>query len=184
MSGEEYLARKYCEPKPYWRCLHELAGGNYYSFNELNYPQHCLDAVAKYIQAKTSAAVKQLHRSVEAARAEFKAKQDKASGAGRVDRAIFEKKELAAWNTFTAQKAAYLKGYLKALETGAVVRKWTGRKCNECHVEKVIGRAKYCNACAKRRHREAVRANKKLNRSSRVISSVFDMAQPQLLVVA
>ena len=80
MSGEEYLARKYCEPKPYWHCLHGLSGGNYYSFNELNYPEYWLDAVAKYIQGKPSTALKQLHRRVEAARAEFKAKQDRAWG--------------------------------------------------------------------------------------------------------
>ena len=24
MSGEEYLAREYCEPTAYWHCLHEL----------------------------------------------------------------------------------------------------------------------------------------------------------------
>jgi hypothetical protein len=72
MSGEEYLARKYCEPKAYWRCVHELVGGNYYSVDELNYPEYWLDAVAKYTQQKPSAAAKQLHRRVEAARAEFR----------------------------------------------------------------------------------------------------------------
>jgi hypothetical protein len=76
MSGEEYLARKYCEPKPYWHCLRELAG-SYYSFKELNYPEYWLDAVAKYIGAKPSAAARQLHRTVEAGRVEVKAKQDR-----------------------------------------------------------------------------------------------------------
>jgi hypothetical protein len=53
MSDEEYLARKYCEPKAYWHCLHELepsGAGRYYTFDELNYPQHWLKAVAKYTQ--------------------------------------------------------------------------------------------------------------------------------------
>src|SRR5438067_1291456 len=84
MNSEEYLARKYCEPKPYWRCVHELAGGNYYSFNDLNYPEYWLDALAKYIGETPSAAAKQLHRRVEAARAEFKAKQDRIYGNRKV----------------------------------------------------------------------------------------------------
>ena len=165
MSGEEYLSRKYCQPKPYWRCLQELSGGNYYAYNEINFPEYWLDAVAKYIQQKPSAGAKQLHRRVEAARAEFRTKQGKAWGAGGVDRAKFDKKELSAWNTFNAQKQAYLKDYLRGTETGVVVRRRRGRKCKECKAEKVMGRAKYCEVCAKQRHREAVRANKKQSRS-------------------
>jgi hypothetical protein len=185
MIEEEYLARKYCKPKPYWRRMHELSGGNYYSFNELNYPEYWLDAMAKYIQQKPSAAAKQLHRRVEVARDEFMAKQARAWGAGGVDRAIFEKKELAAWNTFNAQKQAYLKDYPRAIETGAVVRRRTGRKCKQCNVVKVMARAKYCDACAKQRHREAVRANKKKQRRSlRVISLLPQPIQPEALVAA
>src|SRR5437870_1533504 len=67
MSGEEYLTQQYCEAKPYWRSVHELSGGNYYSFNDLNYPEYWLDALGKYTQQKPSAAAKQLHRRVEAA---------------------------------------------------------------------------------------------------------------------
>ena len=67
MSGEEYLARKYCEPKAYWHCLRELTGGKYYSFKELNYPEYWLDALGKYTQQEPSAAAKQLHQRVEAA---------------------------------------------------------------------------------------------------------------------
>jgi len=51
MSGEDYLARKYCEPKAYWHCLHKLepsGTGRYYTFDELKYPQYWLKAVAKY----------------------------------------------------------------------------------------------------------------------------------------
>src|SRR5215470_2507946 len=77
ISDEEYLARKYCEPKAYWHCLHELepsGGRRYYTFDELNDPRYWLEAVAKYTQEKPSAAARQLHRHVETARAEFKAK--------------------------------------------------------------------------------------------------------------
>ncbi len=185
MSGEEYLARKYCQPKPYWHCLRELTGGNYYSFKELNYPEYWLDALGKYTQQEPSAAAKQLHQRVEAARAEFRAKQDRAWGAGGVDRATFEKKELAAWNTFNAQKQAYLKDYLRALETGTVVRRRTGRKCKQCNAAKVVGRAKYCEVCAKQRHREAVRTSKKKQRqSSRVITLLPEPIQPEALAAA
>jgi hypothetical protein len=83
MTGEEHLARKYCEPKAYWHCLHELepsGARRYYSFDELNYPQYWLKAVAKYTQHEPSAAARQLHRRVEEARAEFRAKQEKIYG--------------------------------------------------------------------------------------------------------
>jgi hypothetical protein len=184
LSGEEYLARKYCEPKPYWRCLHELSGGNYYTYNEINFPEYWLDALAKYTQQKPSTAAKQLHRRVEAARAEFKRKQDRAWGAGGVDRAVFDKKELSAWNTFNAQKQAYLKDYLRAIETGVVIRRRTGRKCKQCNAATVMGRAKYCEVCAKHRHREAVRVNKKQSRSLRVISLLSESLQPEALAIA
>jgi hypothetical protein len=121
---------------------------------------------------------------VEAARAEFKAKQERAWGAGGVDRDTFEKKELAAWNTFNAQKQAYLKDYLRATETGVVVRKRTGRKCKQCNAAKVMGRAKYCEVCAKQRHREAVRVNKKRRRPLRVISLLPQPIQPEALAAA
>jgi hypothetical protein len=123
-------------------------------------------------------------RRVEAARTEFKAKQDRAWGAGRVDRATFEKKELSAWNTFAAQKKACLKDYLRAVETGLVIRRRTGRKCTQCNAANVMGRAKYCELCAKQRHREAVRANKKQSRSFRVISSLSESLQPEALAIA
>jgi len=80
VSGEEYLARQYCEPQPYWHCLQELTGGDYYSFNELSYPEHWLDVLGKYAHQRPSAAAKQLHRTVEAARAEFKVKKERIYG--------------------------------------------------------------------------------------------------------
>jgi hypothetical protein len=184
MSPEEYLARKYCEPKAYWHCLHQLepsGGGRYYSFNELNCPQYWLNAVAKYTQQKPSAAAKQLHRRVEAARAEFKEKQEKIYG----DRSLYaiarhresiEKKELSAWNTFSAQKQAYLRDYLKATATGVVRRKRTGSKCRQCKTAPVVGRAQYCQVCAKQRKRESQRAYKAKKASLKAKSWVLQAA--------
>ena len=168
MSGEEWLARLYCEPKAYWHCLHELepsGARRYYSSDKLNYPQHWLKTVAKYTQQEPSAAARQLYRRVEAARAEFRAKREKIYG----ERSLYqisrrkeciETNELSAWNTFNVQKQARLKEYLRAINTGVVTRKRTGRKCGQCYAAKVIGRAKYCDSCAKQRHREAKRASK------------------------
>ena len=183
MSGEEYLARKYCEPKAYWHCLQEL-GESSMSFlvlNELesagfavqNYPQHWLDGVKICTKRVPSPAAKQLHCRVEAARAEFKAKQDKAWGAGNVDRATFEKKELSAWNTFNAQKQAYLKDYLQAIETGTIERQRANRRhrClgEDCR-ELLSGRARFCDSCKRVRNREAARVYRRRNQPCRVIS--------------
>ena len=172
MSGEEYLARKYCEPKSYWHCLHELepsGGRRYYTFDELNYPQYWLKAVAKYNQEEPSAAARQLHRRVEAARAEFKAKQEKIYGQktlyaiSRNREAIYAAED-AAWDTFSAQKQAYLKDYLEANATGVVKRSPPGRKCAQCGIATVLGRAKYCKSCAKQRQRESLRASRERKR--------------------
>jgi hypothetical protein len=108
MSGEEYLARKYCEPKAYWHCLHQLepsGAGGHYTFDELNDPKYWLKAVAQYTQQEPSAAARQLHRRVEAARAEFRAKREKIYGErtlyaiSRSREAIYAKDD-AARNTF------------------------------------------------------------------------------------
>src|SRR4029453_203923 len=184
MIEEQYLARKYCEPKAYWHCMQELGepSTSFLVLNELegagsavqNDPEYWLDAVGICTKQEPSPAAKQLHRRVEAARAEFKRKQDKAWGAGGVDRATFDTKELSAWNTFNAQKQVHLKDYLRAMETGVVVRRRCDRKCKQCNAGTVMGRTKYCEVCAKQRHREAVRANKKQRRSLRVISLLSD----------
>jgi hypothetical protein len=194
MIEEAYLARKYCEPNAYWHCLQEIGepSNSLLCLNELqetgfkvqNFPEYWLDAVRICSKQEPSPAAKQLHRRVEAARAEFRAKQEKAWGAGGVDRAIYEEKERAAWNRFNGQKQAYRKEYLRATETGVVVRRRTGRKCKQCNAEKVMGRAKYCEVCAKQRHREAVRANKKQSRSLRVISLLSESLQPEALAIA
>jgi hypothetical protein len=163
MSGEEYLARKYCEPKAYWHCLHQLepsGAGRHYTFDELNDPKYWLKAVAKYTQQEPSAAVRQLHRRVEAARAEFRVKREKIYGERTLyaicrSREGIYAKEDAAWNTFNAQKQAYLRDYLKAIATGVVRRKRTGRKCKQCNTAKVVGRARYCDSCAKQRQRDS-----------------------------
>src|SRR5882724_7026068 len=126
MNSEEYLARKYCEPKPYWRCVHELSGGNYYRFNDLNYPEYWLDALGKYTQQKPSAAAKQLHRTVEAARAEFRAKQDRIYGNRKVSETEgledIYRREDNAWDAFNAHKKDCLRAYLKAIATGKIER--------------------------------------------------------------
>src|SRR5438874_1032835 len=180
MSGEEYLARKYCGPKAYWHCLHELEPsgiGRYYTFDELNYPQYWLKAVAKYTQQEPSAAVKQLNRRVEDARAEFRAKQEKIYGEktlyaiSRSREAIYAKED-AAWNTFSAQKQAYLKDYLKAIATGLVKRKSTGRKCKQCNAAKVLGRARYCDLCAKQRQRDSQRASRECKRKKPALDDI------------
>jgi hypothetical protein len=176
MSGEEYLARQYCEPKPYWRCVHELAGGNYYSVNELNYPEYWLDTVAKYTRQKPSAAAKQLHRRVEAARAEFRAKQDRIYGNRKVSQTEgledIYRREDNAWDAFNAQKQAYLKDYLGAVETGKI-EKQRARRRHRCQgedcVELLTGRAKFCDNCKRARHREAARVYRR-NQPYSVIS--------------
>ena len=180
MSGEEYLARKYCAPTAYWHCLHELepsGTGRFYTFDEMNYPQYWLKAVAKYIQQEPSAAARQLHRRVEEARAEFRAKQEKIYGErtlyaiSRSREAIYAKED-AAWNTFSAQKQAYLRDYLKAIATGLMKRKSTGRKCKQCNTAKVLGRARYCDLCAKQRQRESLRASRKRQRQNKPLGDI------------
>ena len=168
----EYLARKYCEPKTYWHCTHGLGGSSHYTFAEINYPQNWPKVVAKYTQQEPSGAAKQLHRRVEAARADFKRKQEKAWGAGGVDRAIFDKKELAAWDTFNAQNQAYLRDYLKAIATGVVRRTRAGRKCSQCKAVKVSGRAKYCDSCAKQRQRDSLRASRDRKRQNPFLGDI------------
>jgi hypothetical protein len=183
MSGEEYLARQYCEPKPYWRCVHELAGGNYYSVNELNYPEYWLDAVAKYIDRKPSAAAKQLHRTVEAARAEFKVKQDRIYGNRNVlQRDGLEdiyRREDKAWDAFNAHKQDCLRAYLKAIETGNVERR-RGRRRHRCQgegcMELLSGRVRFCDNCKRARNREAARIYRKRNQSCSVISYTRELS--------
>ena len=172
MSGEEWLARIYCKAKAFWHCTRQLKGSSYYTFAEINHPQNWLKVVAKYTQQEPSPAAKQLHRRVETARAEFKAKQEKAWGTGRVDRDRYERLEAAAWNTFNAQKQAYLRDYLKAIATGVVRRKRTGRECKQCSTAKVVGRARYCDSCAKQRQRDSLRASRNRKRQKRLLGDI------------
>jgi hypothetical protein len=195
LSAEEYLARKYCEPKAYWHCLHELEPSGAcrcYTFDELNNPRYWLKAVAKYMQQEPSAAARQLHRKVETARAEFRGKQEKIYGErtlyaiSRNREAIYAKED-AAWDTFSAQKQAYLRDYLKAIATGAVRRRRAGRKCAQCKTERVIGRAKYCDLCAKQRQRDSQRASRERKRKKAAlddISSFSGIAQSEGLTKA
>jgi hypothetical protein len=177
MSGEEYLARKYCEAKPYWHCLRELAGGSYYSFNEVNYPAYWLDAVAKYLGRKPSAAAKQLHHRVEATRAEFKAKQDRIYGNRKVSQTEgledICRREDKAWDVFNAHMTDCLRAYLKAIDTG-MIETQRARRRHRCQgegcSELLSGRARFCDICKRARHRDVARVNRKRNRACSVIS--------------
>jgi hypothetical protein len=177
MSGSEYLARKYCEPKPYWHCLHGLDGGQYYTYNEVNFPEYWLDAVAKYIGETPSAAAKQLHRRVEAARAEFKAKQDRIYGNRNVlQRDGLEdiyRREDKAWDAFNAHKQDCLRAYLKAIATGKIDTR-RARRRHRCEGqgcrELLSGRARFCDICKRARNREAARIYRRRKQSCSVIS--------------
>jgi len=182
MIEEDYLATKYCEPKAYWHCLlefGELIGTSYplsddtppvlhelrdSRFKVQNYPERWLDAVRICTGREPSALARQLYRSVEEARAEFRAKQDRIWGQGLPDpntRHEKYRREGAAWNTFSAQKQAYLKEYRRAVKTGVVGRRRISRRCRQCNAEKVIGRASFCRICSTQRHRQAARESKK-----------------------
>ena len=176
-SGEEWLARLYCEPKAFWHCTRQLDGSGHYTFADINLPVNWLKAVANYTEQEPSAAARQLHRSVEAARAEFRAKQEKIYGErtlyviSRSREAIYPKED-AAWNTFNAQKQAFLRDYLKAIATGIVRRKRTGRKCKQCNAARVTGRARYCDSCAKQRQRDSLRTSRNRKRQNRLLSDI------------
>jgi hypothetical protein len=177
MSGEEYLALKYCVPEAYWHCLNELSGGNYYTYNEINCPEYWLDAVAKHIQGKPSAAAKQLHRRVEAARADFKAKRDRICGNRKVSETEglenIYRREDKAWDAFNAHKKDCLRAYLTAIETGKM-ETHRARRRHRCEGEGcrelLSGRARFCDICKRARNRDAARVYKRANQSCSVIS--------------
>ena len=184
MSGEEYLARKYCEPTPHWHCLRELSGGNHYTFDELNYPEYWLDAVAKYIQAQPSAALKQLHRRVEAGRAEFRAKQERIySGRKLVSETESLKdiyrREDKAWDDFNAYKQDCLRDYLQAIQTGKL-ETHRARRRHRCQgdgcSELLSGKVKFCDICKRARNREAARSYRKRNQLPGVISCTREIS--------
>jgi hypothetical protein len=160
MSGEEWLARLYCQPKAFWRCTQQLDGSAYYTFKEINYPEYWLQLVEKYTQEKPSAAAGQLHRRVEAARAVFRAKQENAWGTGKVDRNRFERLEASARETFNRQKQVYLKDYLKAVTSGVTKRRRLTHKCQQCGEGGVRIGCKFCEFCSKERKRESKRNSK------------------------
>jgi hypothetical protein len=187
MIGEEYLARKYCEPQPYWRCLQELgeASTSLRVLNELegagfpvqNYPKYWLDAVKICTKREPSPAAKQLHRRVEAARAEFKTKQDRIYGNRKVSETEgledIYRREDKAWDAFNAQKKDCLRVYLNAIETGKLERQ-RARRRHRCQgegcMELLSGRARFCASCKRARNREAARVYRKAHRPCSVIS--------------
>jgi hypothetical protein len=177
MSGEEYLAHGYCEPKAYWHCLHGLVGGKYYTYNEINFPEYWLDAVAKYIRQTPSSAAKQLHRAVEAARAEVRVKQNKIYGARKVSETEgleeIYRREDKGWDVFNAHKRDCLRVYLKAIRTGKI-EKQRARRRHRCQgevcSELLTGRARFCDSCKRARNREAARIYRRRNQSCSVIS--------------
>jgi hypothetical protein len=183
MSGEEYLARQYCEPNAYWHCLHGLARGKYYTYNEINFPEYWLDAVAKYIGAKPSAAARQLHRTVEGGRVEVKAKQDRIYGNRKVSETEglenIYRREDKALDIFNAHKQDCLRAYLKAIETGRIETQ-RARRRHRCRGEGcrelLSGRARFCDICKRARNREAARVYRRRNQSCNVISYTRELS--------
>jgi hypothetical protein len=163
MSGEEWVARLYCQPKAFWRCARQLNGSRYYTFDEINRPESWLKAVEKYTEEMPSTALRQLHRRVEAARVEFRLKQDKAWGnrnVGTTTPAPYEKLESTAWAIFNKQKQDYLQEYLKAIESGKPIRRRLTHKCKQCGEPGVRLRFRFCVPCGKSRKRESNRRSK------------------------
>ena len=153
MSSEEWLARLYCEPKAFWHCTKELEGSRYYTFEEINYPSNWLNVVEKYTGEKPSAAVRQLHRRVEAARSEFREKQVKAWGTRQVGSGTperYETIESAAWARFNKQKQDYLADYLKAIANGSKTRRRLTHKCEQCGEPGVRNGFRFCVPWPKR----------------------------------
>jgi hypothetical protein len=187
MIEEEYLARKYCEPKAYWHCLEELGelSTSLLLLNELegarfavqNYPERWLDAVKICTKRAPSPAAKQLHRKVEAARAEFKAKRDRIYGKRKVSETEgledIYRREDKAWNSFNVCKKDCLRAYLRPIETGKVETQRAKRRhrCQgeDCR-ELLSGRVKFCDICKRARNREAARVYRRRNQFCSVIS--------------
>jgi hypothetical protein len=187
MIDEEYLARKYCEPKAYWYCLQELGAPSmsFLVLNELegagfavqNYPEYWLEAVKICTNREPSPAAKQLHREVEAARAEFRAKQDRIYGKRKVSETEgledIYRSEDKAWDALNAQKKDCLSVYLKAIETGKIERQ-RARRRHRCEGEDcselLSGRARFCASCKRARNREAARVYRRAHRPCGVIS--------------
>jgi hypothetical protein len=119
---------------------------------------------------------------VEAARDEFRAKQERIYGNRKVSETEnlenIYRREDKAWNAFNAQKQTCLRLYLKALETGKV-DKQRARRRHRCQGEDcrelLTGRARFCDNCKRARNREAARIYRKRNQSS-VISYKRDIS--------
>jgi hypothetical protein len=187
MIEEEYLVRKYCEPKAYWHCLQELGepSMSFLVLNELesagfavqNYPEYWLDAVRICTKRVPSPAAKQLHRRVEAARAEFRAKQDRIYGNRKVSETEgledIYRREDKAWDAFNAHKKDCLRAYLKAVETGKIETQ-RARRRHRCQGEGcrelLSGKARFCDICKRARNREAARVYRGRNQPCSVIS--------------
>jgi hypothetical protein len=164
MSDEEWLARLYCKPKPFWHCTRQFDGSTYYTFDEINDPEEFLAVVEKYTGNKPSSALRQLHRRVESARAELRQKQDDACGKRKVgsqtpDRYLALEK--AAWIKFNRQKQDYLPDYLKSVSGTKPVRRRLTHKCKQCGEPGVKKGFKFCALCAKERKRESNRRSKR-----------------------
>ena len=163
MSGEEWLATLYCQTKAFWHCTRQLEGSRYYRFHEINYPENWLKVVEKYTGEKPSAAGRQLHRRVEAARTEFREKQVKARGnrnVGSRTPATYERQESFAWAIFSTQKQDFLQDYLKAIKSGKPSRRRLTHKCKGCGEPGVRLGFEFCGPCAKARKRESNRRSK------------------------
>jgi hypothetical protein len=186
MIEQEYLARKYCEPKAYWHCLQELGepSMSLLVLTELegarlavqNDPEYWLDAVRICTKREPSPAAKELHRRIEGGRAEFKAKQDRIYRNRKVSETegledIYRREDKAR-DAFNAYKKDCLRAYLKAIATGKIERQ-RARRRHRCQGEGcrelLSGRARFCDICKRARHREAARVYRR-NQPHSVIS--------------
>jgi hypothetical protein len=189
MTGEEQLAVLYCQPKPIWHCTRQLDPPGYYTFNEINYPENWLKVVAKYTQQQPSPAARQLHRRVEAARAELRARQDKIFPISRsTDRIGLNERyhlEDLAWDRFNRKKAAYLKDYQKTVAKGGVLKRIRlTHKCKQCGESGVSKGRQFCEVCRKERARESSRKWKAKNRGREDILGALQATQNEPLAKA
>ena len=164
ISGEEWLARLYCEPKAYWHCTKQLDGSAYYTFAEISDPAHWLAVLGRYTQVPPSIASQRLHKRVEIARGIFRAKQDGAWGVKRLvgahTPASYERQEAAAWEVFDNEKQRALAEYLRAVKSGRAMRRKRHHKCKQCGTPGVPLGFQYCTACANARKRDSKRRYK------------------------
>jgi hypothetical protein len=164
---EQELSKAYCAGRAYHHCIdwieRELPR-ELFTFDERTKPEKWLQAITKYVavtgQAPIGPAAKQLFRSVEEARAEFRQVQDHAWGNRKIGPhtpADYERREARAWERFNAAKQQCLAAYKEAIRTGCVKRRRqkAARFCPGCNQEPLLLGQRKCWSCkaAARRNR-------------------------------